>query len=97
MPLGAVADEPLGAEPGEVDADRDAVLDRRLGGGDEALPAVQGEEFVVGQAHLAPAQAKLRQARPGAHQDREGAGRDLRVERPLIAGLDGVELAAPGR
>ena len=40
------------------------------------------------------AEADLRQARAGAHDDREGARADLETERPLIAGRDLVELLA---
>ena len=63
MPLGAVADEPLGAEAGEVHADRDAVLDRRLGGGDEALARVQGDG----------ARRRTGAPRPGAGEAATGA------------------------
>ena len=82
-----------GPKPDEVDADRDAVLDRGLGGGDEALAGVQVQELAVGQARLALPEPNLRQAGPGADQDREGAGRDLGVERAVVAGLGRVELA----
>ena len=54
-------------------------------------------ESGVAEAHLALAEAQLRQARAGPHEDREGARRDLGIERPVIARVDRVEFLAPGR
>src|SRR5690606_5583593 len=61
--------------------------------------AVTRAREVDAQRHLLQAlrralpEARLRQARAGAGEDREGAGRDLGIERSLVAGRDLVELA----
>jgi hypothetical protein len=74
MPFGAVADEVLRSEAGEIHAHRDPVLDRGLGGGHDPLAPVEVMQFRIAQAHMALAQAQLGQARSGSHQNRKGAG-----------------------
>ena len=57
----------------------------------EACSAMQ---LRLGQQRIAVAEADLRQARAGAHDDREGARADFEIERAVVAGRDLVELLA---
>ena len=93
MALGAIADEPAGAEAGEVDADRDAVADVGIVGIDQPLARVQFARARRVEQRAAAAKADLRQPRAFAHQHREGARADLGIERAVIAGRDAVEAA----
>ena len=72
--LGAVADEAVGAEPGEIDADRDALADVGVGVVDQPLARVQRAQRVGVEQRVAAAEADLRQPRALAHQHRKGRG-----------------------
>src|SRR5215831_6174295 len=92
--LGAVTDEFVGTEADEIDSDRNAI--EKVGSliVDEALPPVHRRQRLVRQNCLSPAKPELRQARPFAHQHREGTWADLGVKRTVVAGIDAVE--SPG-
>ena len=77
MALGPVADQVLVAEPREVHAHRDAVLNRWLGRGDDAFPRMKSMEFGIVETDDSLAQAQLRQASARADQNREGPGRNF--------------------
>ena len=55
---------------------------------------MQVVQFGFRQQRIAGAEADLRQARTGAHDDREGARADFQIERTIVAGGDLVELVA---
>src|SRR6185312_3008829 len=100
MTLGAVADDAAGVArarrqqiAGEIDAEDDALADVGLGVVDETLACVQVAQLVGGELRMTVAEADLRQPRAFAHQHREGARRNLGIERAAIAGLDAVEAA----
>ncbi len=100
MTLGAVADDAAGVArarrqqiAGEIDAEDDALADVGLGVVDETLACVQVAQLVGGELRMTVAEADLRQPRAFAHQHREGARRNLGIERAVIAGLDAVEAA----
>jgi multidrug efflux pump len=63
-----------------------------LRAGADGSRVLLGDVARVERCPAAP-EADLRQPRPLAHQDREGARTDLGIERAVIAGLDPVEAA----
>ena len=85
--LGAVADEAVVAEAGEIDADRHAVGEVGRGCVDEALALMQRCERGAADHRVAMVEPDLREARALAHQHRKGPRADLGIERPVIAGL----------
>ena len=95
--LGAVADQLFGAEPREIDADRDAPGDRRLARRHQFFPRVQCGVARIVEPRLALAKADLAQPRAGAHQHWKSARRDFGKQRAAIARLDPVERPRPVR
>ncbi len=90
-----VADDAGAGIAREVDREGDAAMaHHRLAGGgpDQLVLLLQLAQRRVAAARRAAAHAKLNQPRAGAHQDAEGARRDLGIERPLIALAHPVEL-----
>ena len=93
MALGAIADETGVREARQVDRDRDAAADHRLGTGHQGRRRVQRAVAVVVEARVAGREADLRQPRALPHTDREGAGRDFGIQRSGVTRLNGVEAA----
>ena len=94
--LGAIADDALG-RAAEIDGDGEAVIDMRRRRRPAPTRRCRRDERLVVEARIAGAEAHLRQARAGAHQNREGARADLDIERPVIAGADRCRTRAHGR
>ena len=85
MALGAEAHRPVRVEAGEVDRERQAIVDVGLARRDQRLLRMQrADQRVVGQRGAGP-EADLRQARAAARQDGKGARADLGIERAVIA------------
>src|SRR5215475_9517223 len=77
MALGAVTDGFIGSEADEIDADRDPVGKVWRFAIDEALTPMQCRQSIIRQNRMTAAKPQLRQTRPFAHQNREGARADL--------------------
>src|SRR5690606_24703179 len=89
----AIADEAVAAAR-EIDRECDAAAgDVGLVGRNQRFGPVEGGEFILRKQRIATPEPDLRQARAGAHDDREGARADLNVERAGVALRDLVELA----
>ncbi len=86
VPLGAEADEAAAALALEVDRQRDALAHLLVGIEHERLDLMQGAVLVDAEPALADTEAHLAKARAAAHAHREGARRNLEIERPGIAG-----------
>jgi len=93
MALGTVADEFVGPEADKVDANRDAVGKIGSLSIDETLLPMQRCKRFARQHGVTAAKPDLRQARPFAHQHREGAWADFGIKRTMVAGIDAVEAA----
>ncbi len=89
--LGAISDQPVRSEPGQVDADRDALIEVGAVLVNQSFVRMQVRKRVAQEDGAAPLEAHLRQARAFAHEYREGARADLEIERAAIAGFDMVE------
>ncbi len=91
--LGAIADQPIGPEPGEIDADRDTLAHVGIVVINEPLTGMQrADRFGVKQSVAVP-ETDLREPRALAHQHRKSLRADLGVERTVVAWLDAVEAA----
>ena len=58
----------LTGRAGEIHTHGNTILDRGLGGGHHPLALMERQEFRIAQAHLALAQAQLRQPRAGPNR-----------------------------
>ena len=93
MALGAVADEAVRPEPGQIDARPRCLRHVGIVVVDQPLARVQRAQRCGVEQRVAVAEADLRQPRALAHQHRKRARADLGIERPVIARLDAVEAA----
>ena len=84
MALGAKADRTVRTKRREVDGEREAIVDVHLARRDQPFLVVKFADQRVGGKARPLAEADLRQARTLAHQDGEGARRDLGKERAFI-------------
>src|SRR4051812_1311159 len=96
MPPRLVPDDPGRLVAGYIDGKGEPVADRlRLGWTiDQPDLLMQPAQRRIAEPGRAAADAQLHEARVGAHQDAEGARRDLRKERTLVALADAVEFGA---
>ena len=96
MPPCLEPDDPSRLVAGNIDRKGEPVADRLRPGRtiDQPDLLVQPAQRRIAEPGRAAADAQLHQARAGAHQDAEGARRDLGKERTLVAFANAVEFGA---
>ena len=93
--FGPVAHEARVRKAAEVDRNRDAARDHRLGACHKRRFGVERTMALIVEPRVSRREADLGQSRSGTDADRKRAGRDLGIERARIARLDGIEASCP--